>query len=255
MARRTILIAVLGLALLAPGASSAAPAPHIVDAAGDANGINGQGRQETAARLIDERGGVITPLTPDQLKVFDILSVRFSTEFINQRKTAYRTVFVKVGKKRVAKRVAYTIIVKKPWSTLVTVNLAGDPAADSIPKMVRVYFQTGDCVARHQLTWSFTPTNPAGIPEQVGDVKVWTRDASFFRNDCGLGPPETMALPNSKASGGTLVFKIPLTSLAKIGTKINTMTAETRLRPREAYPYPAIDVALSSATSAYSVGK
>lgn len=259
MARRTMLIVGLGLALLASGPATAAPAPHIVDTAGDANGINGQGLQTAASRAVDDRGGLVTPMQPDQLKAFDILSVRFSTEFINQRKKAYKYVFVKVGKKTVKKRVAYTIIVKKPNAMLVTMTLAGDPYADPIPKMYRVYFNTGDCVARHTLTWNVTPTNPDGIPDSTGTgdqgVAIWTRGASFFKADCFGTQPETMELPASRATGDSLIFRIPLNSFARVGTKVNTMSAESRLRARAAYPYPTIDFAWTKETVTYVTGK
>lgn len=259
MARRTMLIVGLGLALLASGPATAAPAPQIVDTAGDANGINGQGSQTTASRAVDDGGGVVTPMQPDQLKAFDILSVRFSTEFINQRKTAYKNVTVTVGKKRVTKRVAYTVVVKKPNALLVTMTLAGDPLADPIPKMYRVSFNTGDCVARHMLTWNATPTNPEGVPDSTGSgdqgVAIWTRGASFYRADCFNTGIETMDLPSSRSTGDSLIFRLPLNSFARVGTKVHTMSAESRLRARAAYPYPMIDFAWAKESVAYITGK
>lgn len=259
MARRTMLILALGFALLASGPVTAAPPAQIVDTAGDANAVNGQGLQTTASRAVDDRGGVVTPMQPDKLKAFDILSVRFATEFINQRKTAYKTVTVKAGRKRVTKRVAYTVVVKKPNALLVTMTLAGDPLADPIPKMYRVYFFTGDCAVRHMLTWNVTPTNPDGVPDSTGSgdqgVAIWTRGASFYRADCFNTGIENTDLPSSRSTGDSLIFRLPLNSFARVGTKVHTMSAESRLRARAAYPYPTIDFAWAKESVTYVTGK
>jgi len=62
-------------------------------------------------------------------------------------------------------------------------------------------------------------------------------------------------LPTSRMNDNILVFRIPSGSFARTGTKVNSMQAEARFRPRAAYPYPAVDVALATPATTFVVGK
>ena len=75
--RSLTLFLVLGLVVGAPRLMAAVEAPHIADAAGDANGINGQGLERT-----DTNGPDTRPLSIDGA---DLREVAFSTTYTTQK--------------------------------------------------------------------------------------------------------------------------------------------------------------------------
>jgi hypothetical protein len=105
--------AVLGVGAL-PGSAATAPAPQVVDQAGDANGVNGQDKWDTLqaeSASVPDEPSVATP--PANVAAGDILSLTFAT--------------VKTPTKKVVRGKKVTVSV--PTAFTATLTLAAPPQA------------------------------------------------------------------------------------------------------------------------------
>lgn len=219
---RRIPFVLLALCMLAAPAAHAAP-PEIVDVAGDATGINGQG--VSGLEAIDRSA----PQPGKQLESLDIVSVRFGLE-------------------KVRKSLRYVTV---------TMTLSGDPNAEPTPHKYVVYFNSRTCNATSTLEWHSTPSVD-GAPDYVeppvpaGDVDrvyVWTRGAQLTRGGC-VEPTRTVALPASRVKGKTIVWRIPAAHAWPKGSVLKDFVAQSRARFRASgyYTYPVWDQAASTRT-------